>query len=148
MDICFSFSPAWSVTKEQKWPWSDIFPCRMGLHNCDVTEVLNIQLCVCICEMCWWSQQGPRAEEGKQIDNKEKQKGKRWIQCCSFHLFPPSHSSVLRFLLLFWRLSGFTRPCCMETSGNERIFEMITYQMGSGVYRRNNLTELTTYRQL
>lgn len=61
---------------------------------------------------------------------------KRWIQRCSFHLFPPSHSSVLRFLLLFWRLSGFTRPCCMETSGNERIFEMITYQMGSGVYRR------------
>lgn len=79
-----------------------------------------------------------RGEANRQ--QRETEKGKRWIQRCSFHLFPPSHSSVLRFLLLFWRLSGFTRPCCMETSGNERFFEMITYQMGSGVYRRNNLT--------
>lgn len=75
-----------------------------------------------------------RGEANRQ--QRETEKGKRWIQRCSFHLFPPSHSSVLRFLLLFWRLSGFTRPCCMETSGNERISEMITHQMGSGVYRR------------
>lgn len=62
---------------------------------------------------------------------RETEKGKRWIQC-----FSPSHSSVLRFLLVFWRLSGFTHPCCMETSGNERISELITLLMGSGVYRR------------